>query len=72
MVSNHHLDNLYNFQKIHTYDIQRMKLNVRQFKLVAYKMIIIKIIEIKITNPTNYTEGEAYDKIDIYVVKLTI
>jgi len=49
-----------------------MKLNVRQFKLVAYKMIIIKIIEIKIINPTNYTKGEAYDKIDIYVVKLTI
>jgi hypothetical protein len=35
-----------------------MKVNMRVFKLVTYKMIIIKITEIETINPTNYTKGK--------------
>lgn len=42
-----------------------MKVNMRrEFKLVAYKIIIIKIREMETINHTNNTKGKAYDKID--------
>jgi hypothetical protein len=39
-----------------------MKVNVRIFKLVIYKIIIIKITKIETINPTNYTKGKTCAK----------